>query len=639
MLETMTRVQVIGLHAQLEATLATIGRLGVLHLADATKNSALKSLALDPQRVRLQEDLSFLGARLDALIQLLPAVDEQPAANTQPLPDRAQELAAYIRRELDQIAPSLQALAQKRDDLEAEALALPRYEAMLHKLLPLAAELRVPPGFDTLALYIDKRYRDALDLLRVEVEHVTNNQSQVVSADVDERTIAALVVFPHAAAAPVHEVLEHENITQVRLPREIAGRSFHDARRALEERQHRLQQEIAAIDAKLEQQARAWRSQLSVWRIAVTGRLQGLQAETQFASTAQTFVMEGWLPRRALARVREELARAVGNTVLVHELPVDEHDAEHAPVTLDNKPVLKPFERLVRTMGIPHAGGFDPTWLLAIFLPLFFGIIVGDIGYGALLLIAALLIKRRYGKKNKAMRDLSQLLVYGSTWAMIWGVLYGEIFGTLQYTLGTPDNPWPPAIWIPRTGEQIVTLFVFSLAVGAAHVVLGLLLGVWEAWREKHTKEVVGKIGMLVALSALFGMVGALTNLLPAAFFTPTIVALIIGIVLLIVPLGWMGVLIGPLELVETIGNIMSYLRLAAVGLASVYIALVANEMVGVFGNVVLGVIVALLLHALNFAILMLSPSIQVLRLHYVEFFRQFYKTGGQEYRPFKVEA
>lgn len=638
MLEPMTRVQIIGLHRQLEATTAALARLGVLHLENATESSALPSLALDPQRVRSQEDISFLQARLDALIQLLPDVDGASSPTRPALPTALDALANTVRAPLDQIAPPLQALAQRRDDLEAEALAWPRYEAMLQKLLPLAAELRVPPGFDTLALYIDKRYRSALDLLRVEVEHITGNQAQVVAADVDERTTAALVVFPHAQSAAVHAVLEHENITQVRLPKEIAGRGFHDARRALEERSHRINAELAEINAQLHAQAQQWRPQLIGWRSVIHSRLQGLQAETQFASTAHTFVIEGWLPKRELPSVQNALAQELGPTVIVHELPVDDHELEHAPVTMENTPALKPFERLVRTMGVPTARGLDPTWLMAIFLPLFFGIIVGDIGYGALLLLLALFLKRRYAS-NGAIRDLSQLLVYGSIWAIVWGVLYGEVFGTLQYALGSPDNPWPPALWIPRTGDQIVTLFIFSVAVGAVHVVLGLVLGLWDAWREKHRKEVIGKIGMLVALTALFGMVGALTNLLPQAFFTPTIVALVVGIVLLIVPLGWMGLVIGPLELVETIGNIMSYLRLAAVGLASVYIALVANEMVGVFGNVVLGMIVALLLHGLNFAILMLSPSIQSLRLHYVEFFRHFYKTGGKEYRPFKGEA
>ncbi len=159
MLEQMTRGQIIGVHAQLEATLATIGHLGVLHLKDATKRSALKSLALDTTRVRLEEDLSFLIARLDSLIQLLPLAEAQMALTKERLPRGAPELADRIRAELDQLAPPLQALAQQRDTLQAEALALPRYEAMLQKLLPLAAGLRVPPGFDTLALYIDKRYR------------------------------------------------------------------------------------------------------------------------------------------------------------------------------------------------------------------------------------------------------------------------------------------------------------------------------------------------------------------------------------------------------------------------------------------------------------------------------------------------
>jgi V/A-type H+/Na+-transporting ATPase subunit I len=638
MLEPMARVQIIGIHAQLEATLVTIARLGVLHIEDATKRSALKSLALDSTRVRLQEDLSFLIARLDSLIQLLPPVEARLPATDDHLPRGVQELANHIRAELDHLAPPLQALAQQRDELQAEALALPRYEAMLQKLLPLAAELRVPAGFDTLALYIDKRYREALDLLRIEIDHLSDGQAELVVADVDERTTAALVVYPHAYTAQIHTALEHENITQVRLPKELMGRTFHDTRMALESRQHAVQAELARITTELETNAHAWREHLMAWRRTLDGRLRGLQAEANFASTAHTFVIEGWLPRRELARLRETIKADLGEVVIVHDLPLDEHDLEHAPVTLANRPVLKPFERLVRTMGVPSARGIDPTTLMALFLPLFFGIIVGDIGYGILLLLAAFYLKRRFAA-NETVRDIAQILVYGSLWAIIWGVLYGEVFGTLQYTLGTPDNPWPPALWIPRTGEQIVTLFVFSVAVGAVHVVLGLVLGLWAAWREQHRKELLTKIGMLVALSALFGMVGALTNLLPAAFFTPTIVALVIGIVLLIVPLGPMGLLIGPLELVETIGNIMSYLRLAAVGLASVYIALVANEMVGVFGNVVLGGIVALLLHALNFAILMLSPSIQSLRLHYVEFFRQFYHTGGQEYRPFRAET
>jgi V/A-type H+-transporting ATPase subunit I len=637
MLLTMTRIQVIGLRAQLDVTVAALARLGVLHIEDATRSAGLKSLALDEQRARLQEDLSFQIARLDALLHLLPPI-ETKAVDITALPAAPAELTAAVRQQLDQLVPSLQELAQRRDQLQAEALALPRYESLFQKLLPLAAELRVPPGSDTLALLVDSRYRDAIELLRVEVEHLAGGRSQVIAQDVDERTTAALVVFPHALSAEVHAALEHENITQVRLPKELAGRTYHDARQALEQRRFGLQRDLDAISEQLAAAGREWRPRLLAWRQAMTQRLHELVAQAHFGATEHTFVIEGWLPSRDLPRLRAALARDVGDLVVVHELPISAQDQEHAPVAFDNPEPLKPFERLVRTVGMPGNGAFDPTLLVAIFLPLFFGIIVGDIGYGALLLLAALYLRHRF-KAHATLRGMAQMLLYGSGWAIAWGVLYGEVFGTLQYTLGSKEAPWPPALWFPRTGEEIVTLFAFAIGVGALHVVMGLLLGLWEAWRARQRGELVTKIGKLVALSAIFGMVGVGANFLPSEFFTPTIVGLIIGVVLLIVPAGPLGLIMGPLELVKVLGNIMSYLRLAAVGLASVYIALVANEMVGALGNIVLGGIIALLLHALNFAILMLSPSIQSLRLHYVEFFSQFYKAKGEEYRPFRAQA
>jgi V/A-type H+-transporting ATPase subunit I len=191
---------------------------------------------------------------------------------------------------------------------------------------------------------------------------------------------------------------------------------------------------------------------------------------------------------------------------------------------------------------------------------------------------------------------------------------------------------------LPREGEQILSLFVFAVGVGVVQVVLGIVLGAWEAWREKQRNEFMVKLGMLTVLSAIFGMVGVATEFLPQYFFTPTVVVLVLGIVLLIVPAGPLGLLLGPLEVLETVGNILSYMRLAAIGLSSVYLALVANELAGLVGNLVVGFIVAFLLHALNFALGILSPTIQALRLHYVEFFRQFYQSGGQEYQPFKLE-
>jgi V/A-type H+-transporting ATPase subunit I len=120
---------------------------------------------------------------------------------------------------------------------------------------------------------------------------------------------------------------------------------------------------------------------------------------------------------------------------------------------------------------------------------------------------------------------------------------------------------------------------------------------------------------------------------------TPGVAGLIIGIVLIGASLGWLGIIMGPIEFIGLIGNILSYLRIAAIGLASVYLAKVANDVAGIVGNIVVGVILALLLHALNLVLGVFSPTIHSLRLHYVEFFRKFYEGGGRPYRPYKRKS
>jgi V/A-type H+-transporting ATPase subunit I len=144
--------------------------------------------------------------------------------------------------------------------------------------------------------------------------------------------------------------------------------------------------------------------------------------------------------------------------------------------------------------------------------------------------------------------------------------------------------------------------------------------------------------GMLVGLVGLFTIVAVVVKLLPAGFMTPGVAVMIVGIVLLGASLGWLGLLMGPIEFIGLVGNILSYLRIAAIGLASVFLARVANDLAGSIGNIVVGVIIAVLIHALNLALGAFSPTIHSLRLHYVEFFRKFYEGGGRPFEPFRSQ-
>jgi V/A-type H+-transporting ATPase subunit I len=260
---------------------------------------------------------------------------------------------------------------------------------------------------------------------------------------------------------------------------------------------------------------------------------------------------------------------------------------------------------------------------------------LGDVGYGALLLLGCLIALWRASvvRRPGALRDLVYVMAQGAVWGIVFGFLYGEAFGTLGETFGLH------AIWLDRTSaDQVADLLLFSIAVGVVHITLGLVLGVWESIRERSKSLLLERGGMLIGLIGLFLIVSAAVEWLPSGFMTPGVAVLIVGIVLLGASLGWLGVLMGPIEFIGLLGNILSYLRIAAIGLASVYLARVANELAGSLGSIVVGIIIALLIHALNLAMGAFSPTIHSLRLHYVEFFRKFYEGGGRPFEPFGIQ-
>ena len=269
--------------------------------------------------------------------------------------------------------------------------------------------------------------------------------------------------------------------------------------------------------------------------------------------------------------------------------------------------------------------------MMAFFMPIFFGMMLGDIGYGVVLLLIMLVLLRRF--RQGMARQLLMVLAFGSGWAIVFGFAFGELFGTLGEELGIH------ALLFDRASrEHVVSLLVLSVGVGAVHLLLGLVLGVWQAWQHRHRSHLLERGGMLIGLVALFLIVGVAVEMLPSGLMTPAVAALVVGVVLLSASMGWLGLLMGPLEFVGLIGNLLSYLRIAAIGLASVYLALVANEIAGMVGSLVVGIIIAVLIHALNIVLGAFSPSIQSLRLQYVEFFRKFYQGGGRPYEPFKQQ-
>lgn len=635
----MARIQMVGLKTRLVATVHTLHRLGCVQIEDLseTRDVSARPLHLDRDTVRAQEELGYLVAKIEGLLSVLGTSRGGAQAVTDAL--RAEsgtpetDCQTEARAGLEALSPQVQALVSKRESLEAERASLPRYEATLRKLLPIVPASARDTANASVGMLVSRAHLAVLDAIAERVVNLSGGRAEVVAEDVDAATRAMLLVFPREFAAEVEMLLGREDISRLRLPEAFADQPPDAAVAALGKRLAALPRELARINAGLLALAEAWAPRLERWRACLRDRLEEFAILAHLGETDQTFVLAGWAPVRDVPRVREALAAEVGETVMLQVLPCTHADETRAPVALVNPGLARPFESLVRLLALPRYEGIDPTMLMAFFLPIFFGMILGDVGYGVLLLLLCFYLLRRFRTPGVA-RDIIQVLMIGSVWSLVFGFLYGEAFGTLGEHFGLH------ALWLDRTSpEQVSGLLLFTVAVGACHVTLGLILGVWEALREHSRNHLLERGGMLIGLIGLFLIVTVLVKWLPQAFMTPGIAVLIVGIVLLGASLGWLGLLMGPIEFIGVVGNILSYLRIAAIGLASVYLARVANDLAGSLGNLVVGIIIAVLIHALNLVLGAFSPTIHSLRLHYVEFFRKFYEGGGRPYEPFRSQV
>ncbi len=227
--------------------------------------------------------------------------------------------------------------------------------------------------------------------------------------------------------------------------------------------------------------------------------------------------------------------------------------------------------------------------------------------------------------------SLADILIISSVPTIIFGYLFGEFFGDFGEIMGWLHPVHFLGITWNRV-EAMIPMLILAVMIGAVHVFLGLIIGMRNAIITKSKKHFCEKAGMLLMLLGIIVAVTMLAGITPESGIYPAAILVVIALPLILFGAG----VFGTIEVMSTVGNILSYARLMAIGMASVILAMVANRLGESFEIAIIGIIVALLLHALNIMLAMFSPSIHSMRLHIVEFFSKFYEGGGVVYKPFK---
>ena len=397
---------------------------------------------------------------------------------------------------------------------------------------------------------------------------------------------------------------------------------------ALEKERQEIEQRIAGLGGKREALLEASD------RAAIALRRE--EAKSRLVGTDKVFLLEGWLPADRCAEI-EKMLEPFTCAIETREPTEDEYP--QVPVQLKNNKLTRPLNMVTEMYSLPAYGTLDPNPLMAPFFILFYGIMMADMGYGLLMMIASVIISKKYRPKGTSGELFSLLGLCGIS-TFIMGALTGGFFGDFLTQLVAIVSPGTvfalPKLFDPL--DDLTMILIGSMALGMVQIVTGMAISLIEKCKRK--------------------------KFLDAFFEEITWWIVFIGIALLalgkgaaVLYVGCALVLLGPIvqgkgwgrltgvfgslynHVTGYFGDILSYTRLMALMLAGSVIAQVFNMLAAMPGNVIAFIIISMLGNAMNFGLNLLGCYVHDLRLQCLEFFNKFYVDGGKPFRPMTLDT
>ena len=397
---------------------------------------------------------------------------------------------------------------------------------------------------------------------------------------------------------------------------------------ALEKERQETEQRIAGLGGKRETLLEASD------RAAIALRRE--EAKSRLVGTDKVFLLEGWLPADRCAALEKALEPF---TCAIETREPTEDEYPQVPVQLKNNKLTRPLNMVTEMYSLPAYGTLDPNPLMAPFFILFYGIMMADMGYGLLMMIASVIISKKYRPKGTSGELFSLLGLCGIS-TFIMGALTGGFFGDFLTQLVAIVSPGTvfalPKLFDPL--DDLTMILIGSMALGMVQIVTGMAISLIEKCKRK--------------------------KFLDAFFEEITWWIVFIGIALLalgkgaaVLYVGCALVLLGPIvqgkgwgrltgvfgslynHVTGYFGDILSYTRLMALMLAGSVIAQVFNMLAAMPGNVIAFIIISMLGNAMNFGLNLLGCYVHDLRLQCLEFFNKFYVDGGKPFRPMTLDT
>lgn len=657
----MQRVSICALKKDRKSILEKLQSMGILEISQvADEDDAFSRMDTMNARVSFEKKANIADQALDVLDGYAPESKSMFASlEGKKLIGSSRFQSAVADKE--KIMDTAADLIQTSKVIAEKKAAILKLENQIESLTPYLS-LEVPmnySGTKKVAMFIgtmaaETQLQDVYSTLAEQLPEVEAVDIQIISSDQDAVYLAVLCM--REDASKVEEVLRSAGFARpAQLPEEVPSVKTQELKESIQQLNNEIKEQEDKIKSCAEERERL-RYISDYFRM----RAEKYEVLGTLPQSQRTFVISGYTAKKFVPALEKAIGANYDCVMDVEEVG----EEEEVPTILQNNSFSRSWEGIVESYGLPKRGEFDPTTIMSFFYVFFFGMMLSDAAYGAILAIACFVLLKKFPRMSPGMYQSIKLFMFCGISTVIWGILFGGYFGNIVDVVSAKffgTTITPAALWFIPLNDPM-KLLVYSMLFGVIHLFVGLGIKGYMCIKNRQFMDffcdvvlwfclVVGLILMLLP-SSLFASIAQTEIVFPDVVNLMAKVLAIFGAVGIVLMSGrgtknpGIRLALGAYDLYNITGwlsDVLSYSRLLALGLATGVIASVINQMGSMVPNNIFGIIAFIVIfivgHALNLAINLLGAYVHTNRLQFVEFFGKFYEGGGKPFEPFCADT
>lgn len=657
----MQRVSICALKKDRKSILEKLQSMGILEISQvADEDDAFSRMDTMNARVSFEKKANIADQALDVLDGYAPESKSMFASlEGKKLIGSSRFQSAVADKE--KIMDTAADLIQTSKVIAEKKAAILKLENQIESLTPYLS-LEVPmnySGTKKVAMFIgtmaaETQLQDVYSTLAEQLPEVEAVDIQIISSDQDAVYLAVLCM--RKDASKVEEVLRSAGFARpAQLSEEVPSVKTQELKESIQQLNNEIKEQEDKIKSCAEERERL-RYISDYFRM----RAEKYEVLGTLPQSQRTFVISGYTAKKFVPALEKAIGANYDCVMDVEEVG----EEEEVPTILQNNSFSRSWEGIVESYGLPKRGEFDPTTIMSFFYVFFFGMMLSDAAYGAILAIACFVLLKKFPRMSPGMYQSIKLFMFCGISTVIWGILFGGYFGNIVDVVSAKffgTTITPAALWFIPLNDPM-KLLVYSMLFGVIHLFVGLGIKGYMCIKNRQFMDffcdvvlwfclVVGLILMLLP-SSLFASIAQTEIVFPDVVNLMAKVLAIFGAVGIVLMSGrgtknpGIRLALGAYDLYNITGwlsDVLSYSRLLALGLATGVIASVINQMGSMVPNNIFGIIAFIVIfivgHALNLAINLLGAYVHTNRLQFVEFFGKFYEGGGKPFKPFCADT